>query len=262
MVTKTSAKPMLSWQYRGLLAELSQITMHSISEDCPCNQVDLDPPEYCLGKHLLNVSSLASETELMDETNADMLADLSSEALAHHEKAKTIYCKGGEWPELARWSRNWRKKIEGIYYACGAKLRQETQRSLTQGGQVVSRSPHKAEIVGSTPTPATKAVSITGRCGASVDTCQFTIRRKGKPHLITKEVETAKVTDPLLDTIAKELCTTGVCLATEGSHPLPVCTKSKAKKLERCILSVKAKGDVVNPFAVCQSQLGCKKVRA
>ncbi len=38
-----------------------------------------------------------------------------------------------------------------------------------------------------------------------------------------------------------------------------VCSKEEAKKLERCILLVKKKGTAVNPFALCQSALKCKK---
>jgi len=122
---KMSAPSMLQWQYRTMLGELSQVTLHSVDDSCPCNQVALDPPEYCLGKHLLTIWSLGLETALMDEPNADMLEDLASEALEHHEAAKTIYCKGGTWPDLATWSRNWRKKIEKIYYTCGTKMSQD-----------------------------------------------------------------------------------------------------------------------------------------
>jgi len=54
----------------------------------------------------------------------------------------------------------------------------------------------------------------------------------------------AKLADPLLATIAHELCTVGMCLASD-KKPLPVCTPKKADKVERCI-------------AVCQSSLKCK----
>lgn len=119
---------MLTWQYRNILSELSHITLHSQDDTCPCNQVDYNLngkalPEYCLGKHLLTVSSLASETSLMDPAHSDMLDDLSSEALEFHNKAKEIYCKGGTWPDLPTWSREARKQIEPIYYACNTKGR-------------------------------------------------------------------------------------------------------------------------------------------
>jgi hypothetical protein len=129
MTTKkntTSAPLMLEWQYRTLLSELSHVTLHAQDDSCPCNQVHLGDDgkhlaEYCLGKHLLNVQSLALETALMDNSHADMLDDLASEALQYHETAKKIYCKGGTWPDLAQWARDARKKIEPIYYACSVK---------------------------------------------------------------------------------------------------------------------------------------------
>ena len=43
---------------------------------------------------------------------------------------------------------------------------------------------------------------------------------------------------------------------------LPICTRTEAKKLERCILDVKAKiketGYRGNPFAICRSALKCR----
>ena len=132
MAVKTkSSRSMLNWQYRTLLGELSQVTFHSVDEDCPCNQVDLDPPEFCLAKHLLNVSSLAAETSLMDESNREMLEELIGEAMEYHDQAKTIYCKGGVWPDLAKWSRDWRKRIEPLYYNCGVGA------SMSQGAQMI-----------------------------------------------------------------------------------------------------------------------------
>ena len=43
---------------------------------------------------------------------------------------------------------------------------------------------------------------------------------------------------------------------------LPICTRTEAKKLERCILDVKAKiaetGYKGSPFAICRRSLGCR----
>jgi hypothetical protein len=116
-----SHKDMLEWQYRTIIAELSHVSLHSADESCPCNQVALDPPEYCLGKHLLNVSSLASETAMMDSQHGSIFNDLAEESMDLHLKAKNIYCKGGAWPDLADWSRTWRKKLEPIYYSCDTR---------------------------------------------------------------------------------------------------------------------------------------------
>ena len=146
---KAAAPAMLSWQFRTLLAELSQVTLHAADESCPCNQVDIG--EYCLAKHLLNVQSLASETSLMDDGNREILEELASEALEYHEKAKTIYCKGGEWPDLAEWSRGWRKKLEPLYYVCHTAKTRDV-----------------ADLFEPTP------IRVTGKCAA--DTCSFSVK--------------------------------------------------------------------------------------
>lgn len=114
---------MLSWQYREIIAELAATCAHAQSEDCPCNQTELELrgerlPEFCLAKHLLNINFLSRETALMDEPNRDLFEDLADEAIEYHKKAKEIYCKGGTWPDLAEWSRGYRKKIELLYYTC------------------------------------------------------------------------------------------------------------------------------------------------
>ena len=40
---------------------------------------------------------------------------------------------------------------------------------------------------------------------------------------------------------------------------LPVCTVTKAQKLERCIVKLKKKGTAVSPQAVCMVSVGCRK---
>jgi predicted aspartyl protease len=114
---------MLRWQFRTLIAELSHVNLHASDDSCPCHQVGLDPGEYCLGKHLLNIYFLAGETANMDADHRELLEVLAEEALKHHETARTIYCEGGEWPDLAQWSRDWRKKLEPYYYSCRAPKR-------------------------------------------------------------------------------------------------------------------------------------------
>jgi len=59
----------------------------------------------------------------MDDPHRELLTTLSTEALEYHEKAKVIYCEGGEWPDLEVWSRTWRKKLEPIYYTCSKKAK-------------------------------------------------------------------------------------------------------------------------------------------
>ncbi|MBN1366764.1 MAG: hypothetical protein JW967_02420 [Dehalococcoidales bacterium] len=167
MKTKSSAD-MLTWQYRALIEELSHVTLHAGDDSCPCNQVELDPPEYCLGKHLLMVSSLARETALMDEAHRKILADLNTEALEYHNKAKTIYCKGGTWPDLEKWSRNWRKQIEPVYYSCNAKA-------------------HLKEDVIANLFEKYPMVKVKGNCKSN--TCSFTVTHTEKTEAISPSIK-------------------------------------------------------------------------
>jgi hypothetical protein len=118
---------MLAWQYKTLLAELQQVQLHSESSDCPCNLKDLEPPEFCLAKHCLNVHSLASETAGMDKPNERILWELAESAIEQHESVKNFICHKSELPDLVPWARSWRKKIEPIYYACGLKAKMKHQ---------------------------------------------------------------------------------------------------------------------------------------
>jgi hypothetical protein len=54
-VKSNSSYDMLSWQLKTLLGQVQQIELHE-SGDCPCILNTQDPPERCLGKHLLNIS--------------------------------------------------------------------------------------------------------------------------------------------------------------------------------------------------------------
>jgi SWI/SNF-related matrix-associated actin-dependent regulator 1 of chromatin subfamily A len=125
---RITAPPMREWQYKQLLGCLGAIQGHSLDWECPCNQTDLGKDgkyngEYCLGKHLIDFEFLSRETGLMDLTNQNMLEDLANEASDFLKKAKSIYCKGGTWPDLAKWSREARKKLEPLYYSCQVKAK-------------------------------------------------------------------------------------------------------------------------------------------
>ena len=50
--------------------------------------------------------------------NADILFDLSDDAAEQHVNAKNGVCGNGKDVDLVQWSRNWRKKIEPLYYKC------------------------------------------------------------------------------------------------------------------------------------------------
>ena len=113
-----SSHEMLSWQLKTLLGEIQQIELHETG-DCPCILNTENPPERCLGKHLLNISTLSQETASMDSQNEVWLHKLAKEANERHEQFKEFICHKEDLPELAEWARNWRKQnIEPIYYTC------------------------------------------------------------------------------------------------------------------------------------------------
>jgi patatin-like phospholipase/acyl hydrolase len=125
---------MLSWQYKTLLGEIQQIELHETG-DCPCILNTQEPPERCLGKHLLNISTLSQETANMDSQNKEWLSGLAKEANDRHERFKEFICNKENMPELAEWARNWRKEhIEPIYYTCKVKPQNKsTSEDATKG---------------------------------------------------------------------------------------------------------------------------------
>jgi len=113
-----SSYDMLSWQLKTLLGQIQQIELHE-SGDCPCILNTQDPPERCLGKHLLNISTLSRETANMSSENKEWLLKLAREANDRHEQFKRFICHTEDLPKLTDWARNWRKQyIEPIYYTC------------------------------------------------------------------------------------------------------------------------------------------------
>lgn len=111
-----ASREMLQWQYMVLLEELQQMQLHAADPTCPCTWAE--SMEFCLPKHCLNVVSLAAETAAMDPPNAALLYELQEDAVAMHKVLKAGYCGEGEDTDVVTWSREWRKKIEPIYYAC------------------------------------------------------------------------------------------------------------------------------------------------
>jgi hypothetical protein len=120
-----SSYDMLSWQLKTLLGQIQQIELHE-SGDCPCILNTQDPPERCLGKHLLNISTLSRETANMSSQNKEWLLKLAGEANERHEQFKRFICHTEDLPKLTDWARNWRKQyIEPIYYTCEVKPHKE-----------------------------------------------------------------------------------------------------------------------------------------
>jgi len=79
--------------------------------------------------------------------------------------------------------------------------------------------------------------------------------------------------DPILAEVASQICSSGICLAERSK--LPICSPAQARKLENCILDVKAKlpakckpswskppkkqpEGCYNAWAVCRSSVGCR----
>jgi|GEM_PF-416760 len=119
MVTKEAFKTsgdMLAWQWRQVLAQLDQVQLHASDSTCPCRL--RDEGEYCIPKHLNSLSYLAMETAAMDSRNSDILFDLGEDAAQMHLATKDHVCGKGKDIDLVTWSRQWRKKIEPLYYAC------------------------------------------------------------------------------------------------------------------------------------------------
>ncbi|MDP2729563.1 MAG: hypothetical protein Q8O55_03660 [Dehalococcoidales bacterium] len=124
-----SSNDMLTWQFKTLLGEIQQVELHETG-DCPCILNDLEPQERCLGKHLLNISTLSAETAQMSKQNEKWLLELAEEATERHEQFRSFICHEDDLPQLGDWARGWRKKhIEPIYYSCGvkSKLKEDTK---------------------------------------------------------------------------------------------------------------------------------------
>jgi hypothetical protein len=140
---------MLSWQLKMLLGQIQQIELHE-SGDCPCILNTEDPPERCLGKHLLNISTLSRETADMSSRNKEWLLRLAGEANERHEQFKRFICHTEGLPNLTDWARNWRKQyIEPIYYTCEVKPPEETTLPDSPGGLDVATC--KLPVEQSTP---------------------------------------------------------------------------------------------------------------
>jgi hypothetical protein len=149
-MTETS-KAMLEWQYRTLLGELQQLQLHASDPSCPCKLADIG--EYCLPKHALNVATLATETAAMDKTNTTALFfELAESATELHETLKAGVCGEGNSIDVVSWSRQWRKKIEPLYYACDLK-QQTNLEPITQLQQPDCTPHHLPSGFSQPPTP-------------------------------------------------------------------------------------------------------------
>jgi hypothetical protein len=114
---------MLQWQWRSMIEELAELQRHASDPTCPC--VLADSGEYCLQKHALDLHTLAKETIAMAPEHTEMLEQLAEEALDQHNALnERIVCNKPSDAEkdTVIWSRQWRKKIEQLYYRQACKL--------------------------------------------------------------------------------------------------------------------------------------------
>jgi len=127
-----SPHAMTQWQWRSILEELGELQRHLSDPSCPC--VLADSGEYCGQKHALGLHTLAKETlSMVGSEYTEMLEQLAEEALDQHNALNSrITCDVHDPLEkdTVLWARQWRKKIEPIYYhaACQvkpAKLKQD-----------------------------------------------------------------------------------------------------------------------------------------
>jgi hypothetical protein len=122
---------MLSWQWRSMIEELQELQRHLSDPSCPC--ILADSGEFCGPKHALGLHTLAKETVAMAPEHAKMLEQLAEEALAQHIALKDrIVCSKPHRDEkdTVEWSRQWRKRIEPIYYACSLKAHLKQERHI------------------------------------------------------------------------------------------------------------------------------------
>jgi len=95
--------------------------------------------------------------------------------------------------------------------------------------------------------------------------------------LYVRVKESAKMDDPILATIATQICGPGcaVGLALRPRSTKPICTATQKESLERCIVKVKARNVAAgckpegtgsrkcpSAFAVCSTSLRCRPGRA
>ncbi len=154
----TTSAEMLEWQYFQIIGEMQELQRHESDPRCPC-RLSTDLGENCLAKHSLGLSVLAAETAAMDENHKDLLDSLSMEAKEKHEQIKAAVCGKGDAPEITKWSRQWRKVFEPIYYTCK-----------------VSKKAHLHDVEASLADPG--AVKISGKCDSGSCAIKVTSTRK------------------------------------------------------------------------------------
>jgi hypothetical protein len=128
-----TSSAMLEWQYMQILGELGELQRHASDPTCPC-RLSKNLGEHCLAKHSLGLATLGWETAAMDSAHSGALRDLATEAQEKHQGMRDFLCDIKDEPEFVEWSRQWRKKIERMYYRgmCNIKAKQKAISHLHQ----------------------------------------------------------------------------------------------------------------------------------
>lgn len=143
-VLQRPSSDMMAWQYKVLVAELQLLTIHASDYTCPCSLADTS--EWCLAKHLLSIYALSLETAAMtsDPAHRDLLVKLGNEANDLHMDMRMFVQSPQEAKSdvnLVTWSRDWRKRLEPLYYSANPQT----------VGQVTVSQPSEAAM--ETPPP-------------------------------------------------------------------------------------------------------------
>lgn len=274
---------MLEWQYKTLLKELQQMQLHAADPSCPCTWAESG--EHCLPKHSLNVVSLAEETAAMDPPNAALLYELQESATEMHQILKAGDCGEGEDTDVVTWSREWRKKIEPIYYSCTMQ-----QPAITCSKEDVMSTPicelkteelEQADLERKRTLKDYLEVRLRSLQSYKDWTSMWADRPEKEMLGRMDEVENTlmviehsptiarmKQADPVLKEIASQVCGAGLC-STDSE--LPICTPAERKKLRSCVRKVQKKNvkagcrpggegtaECPVPYAVCYTAIGCR----
>ncbi len=212
---------MLEWQYSQILWELGEIQRHDADPTCPC-RLSTDLGENCLAKHTLGVSGLAAETMAMDPDNAELLDELAAEAREKHQMVKAAVCSAGEAPELMDWSRQWRKRIEPLYYACSAK-----KAKLHDPDTAPSTSTSIARLF--------EPVTVTGKC-TPAGGCTFKVKAV-QPGMETEAVSVSAL-EQAIKRVAAPAPTPGPRTASDRTYALGI-TGDRRYEFQYKVLSLK-----------------------
>ena len=162
---KPASEKMITWQTRKLYGQLALLQEHSSDSSCPCELTT--EHEFCVPKHCVHIQSLAEESATMAEGE---LRDIFSRIAGGANDLRRAYEEAREagkeppYSQIAEFAREARKELEPFLWKYKSKrehayelAQAEPRWCLLQGRRVASRQPHRLEITGSIPAPATNS---------------------------------------------------------------------------------------------------------